>query len=126
MPQQGERAEYGFLLVDSGWGQLELLTDDEDGLVDLTVEVHDEPPPASPETWQESVTAVVRWERVTTARIRQLDVDLAEEWEVVLPAPHFVFRAHRLPDGERERWLLRLWPATDWTQAYSSAAWPAT
>lgn len=113
LPQHGEQAEYGSLLVDPGSGQLELLTDREDGPVDLTVEVHGEPPPASPETWRESVTATVRWEGVTTARISQLDIEIAEEWEVQLPAPHFVLQAHHREEDEREQWLLRLWPAAD-------------
>ncbi|QTR02859.1 hypothetical protein J7S33_28210 [Saccharothrix algeriensis] len=113
LPQQGERAEYGFFLIDPGSGQLEMLTHREVGPVDLTVEVHGAPPPAPSDTWQESVTTTVRWERVATARISQLDIDMAEEWEVVLPAPHFVLQAHRRVNGEQEeRWLLRLWPAT--------------
>ncbi|GAA3837733.1 hypothetical protein GCM10022243_00290 [Saccharothrix violaceirubra] len=110
LPQHGQRAEYGSLLVDPGSGQLELLTGREDGPVDLTVEVHDELPPASPQTWHESVIATVRWERVTTARVGQLDIEMAEEWEVALPAPHFVLEVRYRESGEREQWLLRLWP----------------
>ncbi|MEV0678683.1 hypothetical protein AB0I60_19410 [Actinosynnema sp. NPDC050436] len=113
LPQHGKPARYGTLLVDPGSGQLELLTDREDGPVELTVEIHDGPPPASPQPWRETVTATVRWERTTPARINQLDIDMAEDWEIPLPSPHFAIQAHCREVGEREMWLLRLWPAVD-------------
>ncbi|WP_211269024.1 hypothetical protein [Saccharothrix syringae] len=115
LPQTGVPAEYGSLVNDPGSGQVELLTGREDGPVHLTIEVHDSPAPPSPRTWEESVTAIVRWERVTRARIQQLDITMDEEWEFELPAPHFVLEAHYQADEDHEQWLLRLWPATTTT-----------
>lgn len=108
LPQSGPRGVYGSIMIDPGSGQIELLTAREDGPVHLTVEVHDTATPST-DSWAEVAVATVRWD-AEFARITQLDMGRYEQWDVALPAPHFVLRAQYREDGETENWLLQLWP----------------
>ncbi|WP_380723915.1 hypothetical protein [Saccharothrix hoggarensis] len=50
---------------------------------------------------------------MATAGIQQPGLGLYEEWDIELPSPHFVLRAHRGEADGQEQWLLCLWAATE-------------